>query len=401
VVTPVPYPGRVRLTMSRRRARRLAAAALAVAVLPTAALAAGNASAPLPGSWRTLAPAPIAPDGGLASVWAGNQMLLFGTRRQATVAAAYRPGANRWRRLPSGGPAGTFPPYHAVWTGSEMLVWGQGLKKGYSPRTNRWRNLPDSPLLSVHQGFGLVVWTGREMIGWGGGCCGDAFSDGVAYSPATNRWRALPRSPLAGAQHPLGAWTGRELVIFVGNLDPDLKPWPARFARAAAYNPATNSWRRIPRLPQERGGANVVWDGHEVLVVGGATAPRNGKPGRLATVGFGLNPTTNRWRRLASMESGRVGAVAAWSGRQLLLWGGQTEPLDPRRTVVPPHGLAYDPTRDSWSPLPQAPMLGRVEPTSVWTGRALIVWGGDAFSCNSARKCTTRHFQDGAAFRPD
>ena len=107
----------------------------------------------------------------------------------------------------------------------------------FNPLTNRWRQL--------RRGHGgLVVWTGRELIGWGGGCCGDAFSDGVAYNPSANRWRNLPRSPLAGSQSPLGAWAGRELFVFVGNLDPDGKPWPARLARAAAYNPATNTWRR-------------------------------------------------------------------------------------------------------------------------------------------------------------
>jgi hypothetical protein len=350
--------------------------------------------------WRTLPQAPVAPDVGLASVWTGSQMLLFGTRARATVAAAFRPGANRWQRLPSAGPAGTFPPYHAVWTGREMLVWGQGLKKGYSPRANRWRNLPDSPLLRVHEGYGLVVWTGKQMIGWGGGCCGDAFSDGVAYTPPTNSWRALPTSPLAGAQHPLGAWTGRELVVFVSGLDPDGKPWPARLARAAAYNPSTRTWRRIAPLPAPRGGANVVWDGREVLVVGGAGVAAAGKPPPLARVGFAYNPATNRWRRLPPMESGRIDAAAQWTGKQLLLWGGQSGPLGGSKTVVPPRGLAYHPASDSWSPLPQAPILGRIDPTSVWTGRDMIVGGGDATVCKRGGTCTTHHFRDGAAFRP-
>jgi len=385
----------VRLSTPRGfRVRRLVAVAVLVTVAPTAALAAAThtrtAAAPLPGTWRTLSNAPIAPDAGLASVWTGNQMLLFGTRGRATLAAAYRPGANAWRRLPSAGPAGTFPPYRSVWTGSEMLVWGQGLKKGFTPRTNRWRNLPNSPLLGVHEGFGLVVWTGRQMIGWGGGCCGDAFSDGVAYTP------------LAGAQRPLGTWTGRELVVLVGGLDPNGKPWPARLARAAAYNPSTRKWRRIAPLPEPRGGASVVWDGRDVLVVGGTGPALVGKPPRPAKVGFAYNPATNRWRRLPPMDSGRIGGVAAWTGKRLLFWGGQTA-LDPRGgtvTAVPPHGLAYDPVVNRWSSLPQAPILGRIDPTSVWTGRDLIVWGGDTVSCNSGGQCTTRHFRDGAAFRP-
>src|SRR5918911_2549761 len=226
----------------------------------------------------------------VASAWTGKQMILFGragkrgaagsTFNRVNVAAAYDPARNAWRRLSPPGPTGSFMGTDAVLTGKEVLFVGQGTRLAYNPRTNRWRRLPGSPLLSIHDGYGIVVWTGREMIGWGGGCCGDAFSDGVAYNPATNRWRALAPTPLAGDQHPLGAWTGRELVLFVGNVNPDTgKPWPARLARAAAYNPATDTWRRIAPLPAPRGGAAAVWDGREILVVGagsGRSAARVG-----------------------------------------------------------------------------------------------------------------------------
>jgi N-acetylneuraminic acid mutarotase len=257
-----------------------------------------------------------------------------------------------------------------------MLVLGQGTRASFNPLTNRWRRLPGSPLLSVHEGHGLVVWTGRELIGWGGGCCDDAFSDGVAYNPATNRWRALAPTPLAGSQHPIGAWTGKELIVLVGGLNPDGKPWPARLARAAAYNPRTDTWRRIAPLPAPRDGATAVWDGRELLVVGGA-----------ARVGFAYDPATNRWRRLPAIGSARVGGAVVWAGNQLLLWGGTTRP----GALVPPrNALAYDPATNRWSSLPRAPLGGRLEPTAVWTGSSLIVWGG----------ATPAGTSDGAAFTP-
>jgi len=364
---------------------------LALVVAPVAVASAGATTArPLAGSWRLLPKAPITPnDGGLASVWTGKQMIVFGrsgkqgpagsTFHRLAVAAAYDPARNAWRRLTPPGPTSSFMDNHAVWTGKEALVLGQGTRLAYNPRTNHWRRLPSSPLLSIHDGYGIVAWTGRELIGWGGGCCGDAFSDGVAYNPATNRWRGLAPTPLAGDQDPLGAWTGRELVLFVSGVNPATgKPWPARLARAAAYNPATNTWRRIAPLPAPRGGASAVWDGREILVVGGAA-------GRTAArAGFAYDPATNRWRRLAPMESGRIGAAAVWTGSRLLLWGGTTRPGG---TAVPRHGLAYDPRTNGWSPLPQAPLVGRQQPTAVWTGRSLITWGGGTRT-------------DGAAFTP-
>src|SRR5205085_4655094 len=145
----------------------------------------------------------------------------------------YDARARAWRRLAAPpGPASYLGRHTAVWTGNEMLVWGFGFA-AFDPAKGLWRRLPAAP---TDGGAGLVVWTGRELIGWGGGCCGDAFGDGLAYSPATNRWRKLPRAPLAPSQHPLGAWTGRELIVLVGGTDPDGTPWPARLARAAAYD---------------------------------------------------------------------------------------------------------------------------------------------------------------------
>jgi N-acetylneuraminic acid mutarotase len=351
------------------------ALALALVAAPTTVAGASTVS----GSWRLLPKAPIAPnDGAVVSVWTGKRMLVAGrvtTRaqngavlRRVNVAAAYDPARNAWRRLPAPGRTASFMSYSAVWTGKEMIVWGQGTREAFNPQTNRWRRLPSSPLLSIHDGFGLVVWTGRELIGWGGGCCGDAFSDGVAYDPTTNRWRPLAPSPLAGSQRPLGVWTGRELIVFVGGLDPDGKPWPARLARAAAYNPRTDKWRRIAPLPAPRGGATTVWDGREVLVVGGGAPGARG----LARVGFAYSPATNHWRRLPRTASGRLGAAAVWTGKRLLVWGGSTRAGG---LVAPRNGLAYDPKTNRWSRLPKAPLTGGMDPMAVWTGRSMIVWG--------------------------
>ena len=347
---------------------------LVVLTAATVGAACGDASVSpsATNAWQRLPQSPIAPEFSSAtSVWTGKEMLGFGTYRGVSVAAAYNPARRTWRRLPDAGPAGTFPPYRSVWTGKEMLILGQGFRKAFNPRSNTWRQLPDSPLLEIHEGHGLVAWTGREMIGWGGGCCGDAFSDGVAYNPVTNTWRALPRGPLAGSQAPIGVWTGKELLVLVGNTDPDGKPWPARFARAAAYDPRTNSWHRIAPLPASRNGANAVWDGRELLVLGGTGSRGDGAP-RAAKTGFAYNPRTNTWRTLPRLPEGRIGSVAVWTGHDVLLWGGQTKPDGVQLTS----GLAFDPRLGRWSSVPKAPLSRRVGATAVWTGSQLIVWGG-------------------------
>jgi len=93
------------------------------------------------------------------------------------------------------------------------------------------------------------------------------------------------------------------------------------------------------------------------------------------------------------METGRMGAVAAWTGRRLLIWGGETG-----RTsfVAAADGLAFDPGTDRWSRLPRGPLAGRSQADAVWTGRELIVWGG--FGAGSGGN--PERLTDGAAFTP-
>lgn len=351
------------------RLARIVAFSVVLVVVPATALAASGPST-VPGTWRKLPKPPVAIPQGPTSVWTGGQLILFGRKPLVNpsidVAEAYDPATNTWTRLsPPPGP-GSVPGYEAVWTGKQMLVFGAFHSVAYNPRTNVWRELPKAVP------GGIVVWTGREAIGWGGGCCGDAWSNGAAYTLTTGAYRNLPRSPLAASQHPLGAWTGRELILFVSGFDPDGKLYPASKARAAAYNPATNRWRRIVPLPETSLGfsGTAVWNGRELLV-----AAVGGK----ARSAYAYNPATNHWRRLASLPATRFGPfapLAVWTGKRLLLFGGQNASA----TRYLRDGQAYDPRTDRWSTIPAAPLHDVYGASAVWTGRSLIVsaHGGSA-----------------------
>jgi Kelch motif len=380
-----------------RNTRRVALLALTLAVATATVLA---ASGTLPGSraesatasWRLLPPAPLVFEADGTSVWTGTELIVSGLTGAAAdgnildaveAAVAYNPTTRTWRRLAPPPKTETYCRRTAVWTGSEMLVWGCSLT-AYDPASNSWRLLP-----RPESGAGIVAWTGRELIGWGGGCCGDAVARGEAYNPVRGTWRALAESPLAPEQQPLGAWTGRELVLFVSGISAaDGKPYPDERARAAAYDPATDTWRRIAPLPERRAGAIAVSGGKKILIVGGRDW--NGSPAR---VGLAYDPATNGWRRLPAMETGRMQAVGAWTGSRLLVWGGE---LGRQALVVVRTGFAFDPGTDSWARLPQAPIQGRIDPVAAWTGRELIVWGG----VGARDGGTPERLADGASLTP-
>lgn len=325
-----------------------------------------------------------------ASVWTGRELLIHSPYTGRSVGAAYNPTTRTWRRLPPapGVIQNVEGGHHAVWTGTEMLTWGM-LNAAYNPATDRWR-----PIGRVGPaGPSVVVWTGLQVVTWGGGCCGGYSADGAAYPPATDSSQPLPASPLAG-RHTTGVWTGREMIVVGGEGDATGTPGGYTvFADAAAYNPATQRWRRLPPMPAPRAGATATWTGAEVLVVGG----RHEVGGRSVEYADGVayNPATNRWRRLPGMSTSRFLHAAVWTGSRLLVTGGVT--MRGNERTAPPRGQAYDPTTDRWSALPISPLRARYSQVAVWTGSQLLVWGGYPARDSDYRLPA---FADGAAYTP-
>jgi N-acetylneuraminic acid mutarotase len=154
----------------------------------------------------------------------------------AAEIAAWRPGA-----------------FATEWTGTELLVWSGGSNHqgavpaytdgaAYNPATRAWRSLPVAP---VPARYGAAhVWTGTEMLVWGGEECGCprpvADGGGAAYNPATNQWRKLAPAPLRGVRVAAAVWNGQEMFVLRGGT--------AGKVAVAAYNPSSDSWRSMPVL---------------------------------------------------------------------------------------------------------------------------------------------------------
>jgi hypothetical protein len=274
-----------------------------------------------------------------------------------------------------------------------MIVWGGdagGAAKAdgaaYDPARNRWRRIGTSPLAARAETS--AAWTGKEMVVWGGAgpVSGQAtpLGDGAAYDPATNTWRRIADAPIAPRRLPQAAWTGTELVVWSG-----AEPEPAD---GAAYDPAADRWRRIATSPlAARTGATVQWTGREVVVWGGDS----GSQGIFAD-GAAYDPSRDAWRPLpAAAGAPRFDALSAWTGKEVVVWGGLglARDVEPARgqlgaleglavqpapdDVVPiGDGLAYDPSVDRWRVLEPVSLVPRGYPIGAWDGHGLIVWGG-------------------------
>jgi N-acetylneuraminic acid mutarotase len=131
-------------------------------------------------------------------------------------------------------------------------------------------------------------------------------------------------------------------------------------------------WSELPVPPEVRSYAATAWTGSQLLVWGGDEFAGSG--GGVNDDGFIFDATDGAWRPLPDAPlNARSFPAAAWTGSELLVWGGSA-PGSFGQYVRYDDGAAYDPATRRWRALPPAPIDGRA-PVSVWTGEELIVWG--------------------------
>ena len=315
---------------------------------------------------------------GHTAVWTGSEMIVWGGGNTNT-GARYNPSTDSWTATSTGTnvPAGRYR-HTAIWTGSEMIVWGGSLGNGintggrYNPSTDSW--LPTSTGANVPSGRyqHTAIWSGSEMIVWGGGTNTSSFNNGGRYNPVTDSWAPTDLfspsiSPLNRRGH-TAVWTGSEMIVWGGVSIATGGPTNT----GGRYNPATAAWTLTStgtNSPTGNGryGHTAVWTGNEMIIWGGTDGAQE------YSAGYRYNPLTDSWTLTsigANAPSGRQYHAAVWTGTEMIVWGGSTLNVNT--------GGRYNVSTDSWTPTSTGANVpaGRSYPTAVWTGTEMIVWGG-------------------------
>jgi N-acetylneuraminic acid mutarotase len=313
----------------------------------------------------------------------------------------------------------------AVWTGTEMLVWGGSVGAAilgsmdagfrYDPSTDSWTSMStigDPSSRSQH----AAVWTGQEMIIWGHD--NPQNSTGGRYNPVSDTWTAtsVAGAP-AGRSRVTAVWTGTEAIFWGGenggsgggcdccfpngglgcndSTCEDLVcgqdsfccnvAWDSICAEQASelcgccggqllynsggrYDPASDTWTptSLSNAPQARSGHTAIWTGTEMVVWGGGVSGVVASGGR-------YDPVSDSWTatNMAGAPAARAGHTAVWTGSQMVVWGGSSGSV-PLLT-----GGRYDPVANAWSPTTiTGTPPARWSHTAVWSGSEMIVWGG-------------------------
>jgi hypothetical protein len=182
-------------------------------------------------------------------------------------------------------------------------------------------------------------------------------------------WERLPEGPLEGRDEPVAAWTGSLLLVWGGRT---YTLGGSRFhADGAAFDPGNGEWSPMAASPLEpRAAVRGAWTGRELVVWGGM-----GRSGFLAD-GAAYDPERRAWRPLPpSPLSPRGSPALVWTGTELFVAGGydNTEGL--------PDGARYDPAADRWAPLPDVPlrpMPWGLSLTGGLTDAGPVVWTSES-----------------------
>ncbi|HEX6232355.1 MAG TPA: hypothetical protein VFZ63_04445 [Jiangellaceae bacterium] len=332
---------------------------------------------------RTISEAPLAPRVRTHAAWSGQEMLVWSGIEPGDETdevfdvfddgAAYDPTADSWRELPAA-PISGRASAAAVWAGDRLVVWGgfsgphEALDDGaaYLPDKDAWMELPPAPITG--RGDATAVWTGREVLIVGGaeragrqGRVSGLQRDGAAYDPQANQWRVLPPIPEGVWQlrdrglGPIreryaGTWAGEALFIWGRDV--------------ALYDPGRDAWERVtaPHAAMWLGSRpTAIRIGDEVAVIGLA---RKEEP---ETFGMTYSPASGAFGSVPGLPSRQIS-----SGPRQIAAAGQLVVL---LAAEPAWAAAWRPGTTMWRTIP-AELVRGLEAAVAWTGEELLIWGG-------------------------
>ena len=193
----------------------------------------------------------------------------------------------------------------------------------------------------------------------------DAGPSNATAASGPGRWSVLAPSPLGPRSQPAVVWDGRELLELGGGTVAGHRN--VSVDAAAAYDPGRGAGAGWPLLRARsiRAGNAAAWTGREAFVY------FNPAVGQVAGGVAGLyNPATNRWRSTGGVPVGPFNdATAVWTGHKVIL-AGMTQGHSSLQVA------AYDPATNHWSRM-HPPISRRHPPLSfslVQTHNGTLLW---------------------------
>jgi hypothetical protein len=340
--------------------------------------------------WRELPGSPLSPRALALGLWTGQEALLIGgidepcppgadcvgDRSPLLAAAAVNPDTGRWRVLAE-------PPVALLWmqgavVGGVAYVQGHTVGDGiamlvYDIAADRWSrgSLPAaSGLTLVPAGDLLFAVRGSEETEPG---------PDYVYRPDERTWTELPADPLGAGFDRAMAWTGRELVLFDHKIVPNPGADGPSVTRAAAFDPASGRWRRLPDSSLLGTGPWLAEGGKLIApALGGADGGQVGNWGRTYPYGGVLDPAAGTWSPLPDAPGAGTG-------------GGHGSAFGAVSAVYAERpGPVLNAATGKWGAIPPLPQAEVTDSTVVAAGNRMLVFGGARWPDGSKAELSAR-----------
>jgi hypothetical protein len=326
--------------------------------------------------WSTAPDAPLSERHSAHAVAVGDEVLVLGgddspvcpptadcasPPPQLRDGAVYSPATSTWRRI-ADSPVVPWRGAVAEHDGLVYLLTERHLHV-YDIATDAWSELPPPPDTD-----GRLMSAGQHLLRYEATQEGGRVGADHLYDPATRTWRALPRDPLAPTFDRGAVWSGDRLVL-LGKPEPpppvDGVDSPTVFVHAATFDPATWTWSPVPQQDEVIGfGTEYSWTGDRVLLPYTFDYTQGGfNPGGTPDPTGGLlDPVSGDWERLPAPPDPPANRLRVQAATPHLVTAGE--------------GFVLDVEQERWWPLEAAPGAPTAGVAAAWVGRQLVVFGG-------------------------
>ena len=237
--------------------------------------------------------------------------------------------------------------------------------------TITWKSGAPSPITRAEAARGVVI---EKMYVFGGyyNAKIQATPRCDVYDPATNTWKRLPDMPVAMTHQ--GMVVDGSTIWLVGGYVGD-HPGPSS-AMVWKFNTAKNTWSRGPDLPAPRGAGAAAMVGRTIYFFGGMEKTRTVDMG--TTWSLDLDNQSAGWQRLADMPNPRNHLTGIAYGGKVYAIGGHWQ--QEHEAVTQDEVDMFDPETGRWTRVADTPVTPRSQTpaaTFVWKDKIFLVGGAD------------------------
>lgn len=244
--------------------------------------------------------------------------------------ASYDPQARQWtnRDLPEELQVDRLTT--GAWTGAELVVvTGARQTWAYDPMSDRWRQLDDAPQPDGHGPVGahsvahdggvwlFTSWTSRQQV-TPDTYAGAAGVDVARLDLGNGSWTIQQDAGAPDGVRQLLSTPHGLLVPATGPIRPGSGPLPQDLA---GWQRAGGRWTRLPHGPVDDLGGRSLWTGSAMVTADTGTYIGGPEGEMLPGAAAAYDPATRAWTRLPAAPVASTGGALVWTGSSLLLWG--------------------------------------------------------------------------------